>query len=99
MADEMEALAPHAFIRASASLVRRSLAYASTSSGRAPARITSLIRSHSAKTRHRQGGQLMAPHVARLRKSMQQQDRWTRSGTCGIDGEVKLPDCPSLRLN
>jgi hypothetical protein len=41
---------------------------------------------------------LMAPHAARLRKSMQQHNRQTRSGTGGIHGEMKLPDCPSLLL-
>jgi hypothetical protein len=66
--------------------------------GACPGRIASLIGSHGAKTRRRQDAQLMAPHPARLRKSVEQQDRRTRSGTGRIDGELELPDCPGLRL-
>lgn len=41
----------------------------------------------------------MPPHVAGLRKSMQQQDRRTRNRTVRIDGKAKLANCPSLRLH
>jgi hypothetical protein len=81
MADEMETLRSarvHQGQRVARQPIARILLYLERT---CPGRIASLIRSHGAKTGRRQGAQLIAPHLARLRKSMQQQDRRTRSGT------------------